>query len=233
MTPDASGGEVPKTQPMEPQAAPRRRDPLEYARIGSYAQWASVALALIAVILSGTAAVFLYKQVAIAQGVADAQTRAAAAQARAATAQAQAVQAQTDAASAHTWQVILQVQTELARTFIEKPKLWPFFDLGQPPPDADTAENKELFNQVMAVAQVYLDLIDGFEDEAVFKIPGMGKEQKERELWEVYFIRLFKKSPALCIRLSETAELYRGRVRELASEGCAAGTYKVPEYRRK
>ena len=232
MKPDASEGEAPGIESTGPRAARRPMDPLEYARIGSYAQWASVALGLIAVTLSATAAVFLYKQVDIAQGVAEAQARAAAAQARAATAQAQAVQAQTDAVTAHTWRLVLQVQTELSRTFIEKPKLWPYFDLGEPPPDGDTAENKELFNQIMAVAELSLDLIDSFEDEAFYKIPGMAKGQKERELWEAYFIRLFKKSPALCMRMSETGALYRERVRELASDGCATGTYKVPEYRR-
>lgn len=203
----------------------RNEETLRHTRWGNYAQWASALTASAALVFSALAVAGVYEQSITSQNVAWSQARAAEAQAQSATAQTQAVKAQTEAVTAQTWQLVIQVQTLLSRTFIERPELWPYFDQGQLPPDADSDENKKLRNQIMAVAELYLDWIDNFEDEAFYKIPGMGKGERERELWEAYFVHLFRKAPALCVRMSDTGSLYRERVREHASDGCPVGTY--------
>lgn len=124
----------------------------------------------------------------------------------------------TNAFQAQTWQGLSQEMNELTKIFVEHPELAPYFE--------DEKELKEndplLYAKVIALSDLFLDFIDGFDDNYVYKLDGMKTNGKNRKLWDKYFVDQFKSSPALCQRYSEVKDWYdaNGGLSKLASQGC-------------
>ncbi|MBP7526699.1 MAG: hypothetical protein KA801_02160 [Syntrophorhabdaceae bacterium] len=127
-----------------------------------------------------------------------------------------ALDAQRKAYEAQTWQMINQQTMETSKVLIENPRIVPYFTRGKyiDPKHRD-------YNLVMIVAELYLDFIDGFDDEYVRSLAGMGKDGENWRLWENYFQDAFAQSPAMCIRLAETKDWYSPSTGKYAEKGCS------------
>jgi len=71
----------------------------------------------------------------------------------------------------------------------------------------------------MTVAELYLDFIDGFDEEYVRSLAGMGKDGEKWLLWQRYFEDAFARSPPMCIRLAETKDWYSPNTKKYAEKG--------------
>lgn len=126
---------------------------------------------------------------------------------------------QTLALEAQVWQAITQQQVEIAKTMIQHPELLPYFEGGKAlkPGDAN-------FNRTIVVADLYLDFIDGFDDQHVRSLTGMEDGGKYWVLWQKYFQSLFANSPAMCDRFAKVSDMYTKAIGEYAQKGCAVRT---------
>jgi hypothetical protein len=79
----------------------------------------------------------------------------------------------------------------------------------------------------MAIAEMYLDFFDGFDDKYVRSLEGMGDKGQYWLLWERYFRDSFASSPALCLRFSELENWYTKGVGQYAKAGCVKPLEKV------
>lgn len=123
--------------------------------------------------------------------------------------------AQKEAFEAQVWQMITQQQTEISKLLVEKPHLLPYFF------DGTRIKSKEKnYAQVMTVADLYLDLIDTFDDDYVRKLPKMAVSGENWALWEKYFKGLFENSTALCERYWAVQITYASSVGNYARAGC-------------
>lgn len=108
-----------------------------------------------------------------------------------------------DAVQAQTWQILTQQGSDISRIFLDHPNLRPYFYDGKPLDKTDPN-----FNAVMAVSEMYLDFIEGFQDDYVFALPGMAKDGESRLLWDKYFKDMFASSPALRTYAKEKQNWY-------------------------
>lgn len=79
-------------------------------------------------------------------------------------------------------------------TFVQRPDLWPYFELGR-----ELRRDDPNHDLVLAVADIRLDVMDAiltFEAIQPFEFGILG--------WRNTFARAFRTSPALCARLGET-----------------------------
>lgn len=98
-----------------------------------------------------------------------------------------------NAVTAQTWQNLTQPGYAISRVFVDHPNLRPYFYNSKSLDKADPN-----FDAVMAVAEMFLDFFDSFEDGYVYDLPGMAVGGEFRVLWERYFQDMFTLSPALC-----------------------------------
>lgn len=129
--------------------------------------------------------------------------------------QTEAINLQLRSVTAQTWQVIVQEQTGISKLFVERPELRPYFHSQKSLSPSDPN-----YHAVMTIAEMYLDLIDGFEDGYVYQLPDMGKDGIDRILWDKYFNKLFRNSPALCVRYAELRDTYRESIERHTKPGC-------------
>jgi hypothetical protein len=120
---------------------------------------------------------------------------------------------------AQTWQLITQEQVEISKVFVEHSDLRPYF-----------YEKKALIpddpkrQAVLAVADMYLDFIDGLEDDYIYHLPNMGKGGSDRILWDRFFAKSFSLSPVLCVRYGELRDVYRESIARHTKPGCEPST---------
>jgi hypothetical protein len=137
-------------------------------------------------------------------------------------AQTKSLDAQRKAFEAQVWQMINQQQLELGKVLIDNPKLLPYF-----------ARNKQInpshrdFDLVMAVADLYLDFFDGFHDDYVRSLPGMGEKGKYWVVWQKYFEDSFALSSALCTRLAGVREWYTEDIAKYAQKSCMKASFQL------
>lgn len=108
-----------------------------------------------------------------------------------------------NAVIAQTWQNLTQPGNDISKVFVDHPRLRPYFYDGKQVKKGDPD-----FDAVMAVAEMYLDFIDSFQDDYVFDLPGMAKDGENRRLWNQYFKDIFVSSPALCAYAKEKKHWY-------------------------
>ena len=130
-------------------------------------------------------------------------------------AQTKSVDAQRKAFEAQVWQMLMQQQWEISKILIEKPELLPYFRGSKRihPSDKD-------YERVTAVADMYLDFFDGFDDDYVRSLPKMGENGTNWLIWERYFQDTFALSPTLCARYEEVKDWYTVSVGKYAAKGC-------------
>jgi hypothetical protein len=124
------------------------------------------------------------------------------------------------ASEVQAWQTVARPQTEISMLLIRNPQLWPYFQEKKPAPDRET--EAERYAQVMALADMYLEWIDSFQDPTIMRLEGMEEGGPIRALWEATFKALFATAPALCLRLQQTRTFYQERLKQYArSAGCS------------
>ena len=131
-------------------------------------------------------------------------------------AQTKSLDAQRRAFEAQVWQMIIQQQLEISKVLIENSRLLPYFGRNM-----QLNPNHKDFELVMAVADLYLDFFDAFDDDYVRSLSGMGENGKYWVLWEKYFQDKFALSPALCTRFAEVKDWYSESVGKYAEKGCS------------
>lgn len=102
-----------------------------------------------------------------------------------------------------SWNEINAFQIEVDKAFLEHPELRPYFEEDKP-----IGHEDELYNRVMALADLHLDFFDVFDDDYVRALPGMADNGDYWPLWENYFVRAFVLSPSLRQRYVEVKDLY-------------------------
>jgi hypothetical protein len=115
-----------------------------------------------------------------------------------------------------TWQYLGTQDTEITKLFVQYPELRPYFFSRKKLLPTDL-----IYEQVMAMADLHLTLMDSFDDDFVTMLPGMEQGGKYVVLWEEYFKGLFSKSSVLCSRYKESREVYAGNLSRYAEVACA------------
>ena len=116
---------------------------------------------------------------------------------------------------AQAWQTINTQQLAVAKAMVEHPEVMPYFFDGMP-----IKRDDKKFNLVMAIADLHLDFIDGFDNKYITALDGMGPKGEYWILWENYFVDSFSNSPALCMRYDQLKRWYVKGVGEYAKAGC-------------
>lgn len=129
----------------------------------------------------------------------------------------EAVELQRRAVETQTWQMIIQQMNDISKLFIEHPDLYPYFNEKQ-----KVSSKDKIYPKVITMADMYLDFMDGFDDESVRKLKGMNDNGKYWKAWENYFVDQFRLSPVLCARYKEVKSWYteNGVVDRFAAKGC-------------
>ncbi len=130
-------------------------------------------------------------------------------------AQIRSLAAQKIAIEAQVWQMIITQQLDISKTIVANAELLPYFSEGRPLTRAD-----KNFNRLMAIADMYLDFFDGFDDKHIRSLEGMEDKGKYWVLWERYFQDSFASSPALCLRFSKVEDWYTKGMGKYAEAGC-------------
>jgi len=107
------------------------------------------------------------------------------------------------AVSAQAWQGLTGQGTEISKIFIEHPDLRPYFYDEKPIATDDVNRNA-----VLQLSEMYLDFIESFQDDYVYKLPGMAEDGKYRLQWDLYFRDMFATSPTLCKVAKEKQKWY-------------------------
>jgi hypothetical protein len=124
------------------------------------------------------------------------------------------------ASEIQAWQMVARPQGDISAILVRSPQLWPYFQEKKAPPDRQT--EPERYSQVMALADMYLEWIDTFEDPLITRLEGMEEGGKVRALWDETFKTLFATSPALCLRLQQTRTFYQEHLKQYArAAGCS------------
>jgi hypothetical protein len=138
-------------------------------------------------------------------------------------AQTKSLDAQRKAFEAQVWQAITQREFEIGKVLIENHELLPYFNRSK-----QINPTHKDFERAMAIADLYLDFFDGFDDDYVRSLLGMGENGKYWVLWGKYFQDQFALSPALCARFAEVKEWYTKSVGKYARKGCSMKTSNPP-----
>lgn len=128
-----------------------------------------------------------------------------------------ALEVQSIAVEAQVWQDIGQEMSSITKIFIDHPELFSYFEQNK-----EIKPNDKLYPKVAAVADLYLDYIDKFDDDFIRSLDGMQKDGKYWIAWDNYFHDQFKKSSALCNRYKEVKSWYPedGILAKLVAECC-------------
>lgn len=132
--------------------------------------------------------------------------------------QTDAINLQRRSVEEQSWRMISQDMQEINKLFIKYPDLYPYFNQKK-----KVQPNDKIYPQVISMADMLLDFMDGFEDEHVRKLSGMEDKGKYWTAWENYFQDQFRLSPELCKRYKEVKSWYteNGVLEEFARKGCA------------
>lgn len=136
-----------------------------------------------------------------------------------------ALDLQKRAVEAQTWQLIIQQMTDVDKIFVEHPDLYPYFFLNK-----QVDKDDPTYPKVKSMTIMLLDFMDGFEDDYVRQLSGMGDNGKNWVAWENYFIDQFRLSPALCESYKEYESWYaeNGAISKFAKNGCVEQQKNLP-----
>jgi len=98
----------------------------------------------------------------------------------------------TKATNAQIWQGLTQESLEIAKIMVDHPEIRPYFYEG-----INIDRNNQDYNRVMAVAEMYLDLLESFHDDYVRGIGGMEEDGDDWSYWQAYFRDMFRTSPVI------------------------------------
>jgi len=135
----------------------------------------------------------------------------------------EALELQNRAVETQSWQMITLQMNDISKLFIEHPDLYPYFYEKQ-----RISSKDKIHPQVISMADMFLDFMDGFNDDSVRKLKGMNDNGKYWIAWENYFVDQFRLSPVLCARYKEVKSWYteNGVVDKFAAKGCSQSKQK-------
>lgn len=121
------------------------------------------------------------------------------------------------AVAAQTLQNLTQEVIEISKIMVEYPELRPYFYEGEP-----ITRDDPNYSRVMAVAEMYLDFLESFQDDYVRSLNGMGEGGEVWDYWENYFKDMFATSPTICLLSIETQHWYSTDFTKYRNKDCKA-----------